>query len=100
MNKMIQVIQVLLAIIIVGCLAGCPPPEDLGPCQCHDDPDGAPALQCRGVTGWEEVATIFTDLGLDYISSVDIIYSPDLTDLPPSAFADVLIDAIRFYNTG
>nr|XP_045610958.1 oplophorus-luciferin 2-monooxygenase non-catalytic subunit-like [Procambarus clarkii] len=92
--------QVILAYCLVGCMAQCPPSEDLGPCQCHEDANGVPALRCQDVTGWDEMENIFANLGLTHVSSVDIISSPGLTDLPPLAFADVLIDAIRFYNTG
>nr|XP_053626707.1 oplophorus-luciferin 2-monooxygenase non-catalytic subunit-like [Cherax quadricarinatus] len=100
MSRMTKLHHTLLVVCTVGCMAVCPPSEDLGPCQCHEDSNGIPALQCQDVTGWEEMESIFTDLGLTYVSSVDIISSPGLTDLPPLAFADVKIDAIRFYNTG
>ncbi|KAK4297270.1 hypothetical protein Pmani_030310 [Petrolisthes manimaculis] len=67
---------------------------------CFNDTNEQPVLRCQGVGGWEEVATIFTDYGLSHLASVDIINSPGLTDLPPLAFGQVGINAIRFYGTG
>lgn len=37
---------------------------------------------------------------MTFLASVDIVSSPGLTDLPPLAFGQVGIDAVRFYGTG
>lgn len=45
---------------MAGCLAeDCPPPQDLGPCECHIDSQGLLALRCQQVEGWEDVYFIF-----------------------------------------
>ncbi|XP_063585235.1 uncharacterized protein LOC134762617 [Penaeus indicus] len=99
MNRLIGILSVALALAVGGSRAQCPPPETLGPCECHVDANGLPALVCRNVAGWQEVGDVINN-GLPHLSSMDIVASPGVTDLPSLAFADTLIDAIRFYDTG
>ena len=44
--------------------------------------------------------TIINILQLEYLGSVDITNSVDLVELPENLFRNILIDSVRFYNTG
>lgn len=60
-HRLIAILSVALALAVGGSRAQCPPPETLGPCECHVDAKGLPALVCRRVAGWQEVGDVINN---------------------------------------